>query len=139
MTVHAIFRWRYPDAGMTEAFDLVSLAYARWKRSVDLLVREVVRRRRTRAERRRARPRGPARAQPAADRAQGALEYGRLARTQSGRFAAQRGEREILRQPLPRDNRFSFSGAAKARRPQPRIERRVRAAARDPSEVRVPD
>ena len=35
---------------MTEAFDLVSLAYARWKRSVDLLVREVVRRRRTRAE-----------------------------------------------------------------------------------------
>jgi hypothetical protein len=35
---------------MTETFDLASLAYARWKRSVDLLVREVVRRRRTRAE-----------------------------------------------------------------------------------------
>jgi hypothetical protein len=34
---------------MTETFDLASLAYARWKRSVDLLVREVVRRR-TRAE-----------------------------------------------------------------------------------------
>ena len=31
---------------MTETFDLaVSLAYARWKRAVDLLVREVVRRR----------------------------------------------------------------------------------------------
>ncbi len=35
---------------MTETFDLASLAYARWKRSVDLLVREVVRRRRIRAE-----------------------------------------------------------------------------------------
>ncbi|HEY4229187.1 MAG TPA: hypothetical protein VGO79_03385 [Thermoanaerobaculia bacterium] len=35
---------------MTETFDLASLAYTRWKRSVDLLVREVVRRRRTRAE-----------------------------------------------------------------------------------------
>ena len=41
---------RYAVAGMTETFDLASLAYARWKRSVDLLVREVVRRRRTRAE-----------------------------------------------------------------------------------------
>lgn len=34
---------------MTETFDLVEIAYARWKRAVDLLVREVVRRR-TRAE-----------------------------------------------------------------------------------------
>lgn len=46
---------------MTETFDLaVAIAYARWKRAVDLLVREVVRRRenrlaeeeRVRAERR---------------------------------------------------------------------------------------
>ena len=45
---------------MTETFDLAEAAYARWKRAVDLLVREVVRRReaqareeeRTRAERR---------------------------------------------------------------------------------------
>jgi len=46
---------------MTETFDLaVAIAYARWKRAVDLLVREVVRRRenrlaeevRARAERR---------------------------------------------------------------------------------------
>jgi hypothetical protein len=34
------------DAPMTETFDLaVAIAYARWKRAVDLLVREVVRRR----------------------------------------------------------------------------------------------
>ena len=33
---------------MTETFDLaVAIAYARWKRAVDLLVREVVRRRGT--------------------------------------------------------------------------------------------
>ena len=45
---------------MTHAFDVAELAYARWKRAVDLLVREVVRRRedeareeeRTRAEKR---------------------------------------------------------------------------------------
>ena len=45
---------------MTETFDLAEAAYARWKRAVDLLVREVVRRReaqalegeRARAERR---------------------------------------------------------------------------------------
>lgn len=45
---------------MTETFDLAAIAYARWKRAVDLLVREVVRRRenrmadeeRARAERR---------------------------------------------------------------------------------------
>jgi len=45
---------------MTETFDLAEIAYARWKRAVDLLVREVVRRReeearaeeRARAERR---------------------------------------------------------------------------------------
>ena len=33
---------------MTETFDLAALAYSRWKRSVDLLVREVVRRRQER-------------------------------------------------------------------------------------------
>ena len=45
---------------MTETFDLAAMAYARWKRAVDLLVREVVLRRenrlaaeeRARAERR---------------------------------------------------------------------------------------
>lgn len=45
---------------MTETFDLAAVAYARWKRAVDLLVREVVLRRenrlaqeeRSRAERR---------------------------------------------------------------------------------------
>lgn len=45
---------------MTETFDLAEAAYARWTRAVDLLVREVVRRReaqaregeRSRAERR---------------------------------------------------------------------------------------
>jgi hypothetical protein len=48
------------DRGMTETFDLAAVAYARWKRAVDLLVREVVLRRenrlaqeeRSRAERR---------------------------------------------------------------------------------------
>ena len=30
---------------MTETFDLAEAAYARWKRAVDLLLREVVRRR----------------------------------------------------------------------------------------------
>jgi hypothetical protein len=42
---------------MTETFDLaVAVAYARWKRAVDLLVREVVRRRQNRiAEEERAR------------------------------------------------------------------------------------
>lgn len=35
---------------MTETFDLTAIAYARWKRSVDLLVREVVRRRQNRIE-----------------------------------------------------------------------------------------
>jgi len=35
---------------MTETFDLASIACARWKRSVDLLIREVIMRRRTRAE-----------------------------------------------------------------------------------------
>ena len=35
---------------MTETFDLAAIAYDRWKRAVDLLVREVVRRRRTRRE-----------------------------------------------------------------------------------------
>jgi hypothetical protein len=45
---------------VTETFDLAAVAYARWKRAVDLLVREVVHRReaqareeeRSRAERR---------------------------------------------------------------------------------------
>jgi hypothetical protein len=36
--------------GMTETFDIASVAYARWKRSVDLLVREVVWRRQSRLE-----------------------------------------------------------------------------------------
>ena len=35
---------------MSETFDLASAAYARWKRAVDLLVREVVARRRIQAE-----------------------------------------------------------------------------------------
>ncbi len=35
---------------MTEAFDLAAIAYARWKRAVDLLMGEVVRRRRNRVE-----------------------------------------------------------------------------------------
>lgn len=35
---------------MTETFDLASVAYARWKRAVDLLIREVVARRRNAAE-----------------------------------------------------------------------------------------
>lgn len=36
-------------AAMTETFDLaVAIAYERWKRAVDLLVREVVRRRQNR-------------------------------------------------------------------------------------------
>jgi hypothetical protein len=30
---------------VTETFDLAAIAYARWKRAVDLLLREVVRRR----------------------------------------------------------------------------------------------
>ncbi len=34
---------------VTETFDLAALAYARWKRAVDLLVREVVRRREAQA------------------------------------------------------------------------------------------
>ena len=34
---------------MTETFDLAEAAYARWKRAVDLLVREVVRRREAQA------------------------------------------------------------------------------------------
>jgi hypothetical protein len=33
---------------MTETFDLAAIAYSRWKRSVDLLVREMVRRRQER-------------------------------------------------------------------------------------------
>jgi hypothetical protein len=35
---------------MTETFDLASAAYARWKRAVDLLIREVIVRRRTQAQ-----------------------------------------------------------------------------------------
>ncbi len=34
---------------MTETFDLAAVAYARWKRAVDLLLREVVRRREAQA------------------------------------------------------------------------------------------
>lgn len=34
---------------MTETFDIAEMAYARWKRAVDLLVREVVRRREAQA------------------------------------------------------------------------------------------
>jgi hypothetical protein len=34
------------DSAMTETFDLTAVAYARWKRAVDLLAREAVRRRR---------------------------------------------------------------------------------------------
>jgi len=35
-------------ATVTETFDLAAMAYARWTRAVDLLVREVVRRRQSR-------------------------------------------------------------------------------------------
>ena len=35
---------------MTETFDIAAVAYARWKRAVDLLVREVVLRRQSRLE-----------------------------------------------------------------------------------------
>lgn len=35
---------------MTQTFDLAAAAYARWKRAVDLLIREVVARRRTQAQ-----------------------------------------------------------------------------------------
>jgi hypothetical protein len=44
-------------SAMTETFDLAAVAYARWKRAVDLLAREAVRRRRAamaEAEQRRA-------------------------------------------------------------------------------------
>lgn len=37
------------SAAMTETFDLAAVAYARWKRAVDLLAREAVRRRRAAA------------------------------------------------------------------------------------------
>ena len=44
-------RRRYAKAqGVTETFDLTAIAFARWKRAVDLLVREVVRRRLNRLE-----------------------------------------------------------------------------------------
>src|SRR5262249_52025740 len=47
---HAAFmRTRYPSTAVTETFDLAAVAYARWKRAVDLLVREVVRRREAQA------------------------------------------------------------------------------------------
>ena len=39
----------YPFPSVTETFDAVAIAYARWKRAVDLLVREVVRRREAQA------------------------------------------------------------------------------------------
>lgn len=38
-------RQSYPSPRVTETFDLAAIAYARWKRAVDLLLREVVRRR----------------------------------------------------------------------------------------------
>jgi len=37
------------DPVVTETFDLAELAYARWKRAVDLLMREVIWRREARA------------------------------------------------------------------------------------------
>jgi hypothetical protein len=58
---HAAFSSEsYPRYDVTETFDLSAEAYARWKRAVDLLFREAVRRReaqardeeRSRAERR---------------------------------------------------------------------------------------
>lgn len=39
---------RYPQEAVTETFDIAAMAYARWTRAVDLLVREVVRRRMSR-------------------------------------------------------------------------------------------
>jgi hypothetical protein len=70
---------------MTETFDLASLAYARWKRSMDLLVREVVRRRRTRAEESAEHARAVRRVRSLRRIVRKALsEYGRLARIQSG-------------------------------------------------------
>jgi hypothetical protein len=37
------------NLAMAETFDLAAIAYSRWKRAVDLLVREVVRRRKERS------------------------------------------------------------------------------------------
>jgi hypothetical protein len=37
------------NGAMAEAFDLAGIAYSRWKRAVDLLIREVVRRRQQRS------------------------------------------------------------------------------------------
>jgi hypothetical protein len=37
------------DGAVTETFDIAAIAYARWKRAVDLLMREVVWRREARA------------------------------------------------------------------------------------------
>jgi hypothetical protein len=37
------------NGAMAEAFDLAAIAYSRWKRAVDLLIREVVRRRQQRS------------------------------------------------------------------------------------------
>lgn len=69
---------------MTETFDLASLAYARWKRSVDLLIREVVRRR-ARSEASAEHARAVRRARSLRRIVRKALsEYSRLARTQSG-------------------------------------------------------
>ncbi len=42
-------RRRYPVSAVTETFDVADLAYARWKRAVDLLMREVVWRREVQA------------------------------------------------------------------------------------------
>ncbi len=38
-------RGQYPVGAVTETFDVAELAFARWKRAVDLLMREVVWRR----------------------------------------------------------------------------------------------
>jgi hypothetical protein len=43
-------RRRMLTGDMTETFDIAAVAYARWKRAVDLLVREVVLRRQSRLE-----------------------------------------------------------------------------------------
>jgi hypothetical protein len=70
---------------MTETFDLASLAYARWKRSVDLLIREVVRRRAAHSEATAEHARAVRRSRSLRRIVRKALsDYSRLARIQSG-------------------------------------------------------
>jgi hypothetical protein len=87
---------------MTETFDLASLAYARWKRSVDLLVREVVRRR-SRAEQSAEHARAVRRVRNLRRIVRKALsEYSRLARISSGPLRGPtEGRGEVSAAPSP--------------------------------------